>query len=505
MDDRQIVAGVRLGDRQAVAELYDRYADALHDYARRRTNSEADAADVVHDAFLVAVERIGQLRDPERLRPWLYAIARTELHRGYRHAARYAELDGHIGREDDRRELVSAEPGPDVQVERRELVALLREATAGLTDTDRELLDLHMRHNLVGAGLAAAAGMPAKHASVALDRVKGRLARTLGVVLLARQPTCPGFVAIQAGQEGMTPLVRKRLARHVDNCEICYREQARRMRPEVLLAAVPVLPAPRELRQRLLSATQARVPAPTGQVWDDDGFPWPPRQRGRRRPVVWAAASALLVLAIGGALLVGRPWETERAVALGPATPPPSATSTSKAPLPGAVVASTTEPTTEPTAEPTTTTPPPTTRRTTTRRSSTTTTTTATTPPPPDTTPPAIGPASLTSTWFSASWNGQASCTGAPITAKVQAIVTDPSGVAGVTITWSGPAGTGGSPVVTPGPGGSYSATVGPVVAPNLAGGSYALSVTVVARDGKGNETKSSTTFKDAVHHCVIG
>jgi RNA polymerase sigma factor (sigma-70 family) len=484
MDDQKIVAGVRRGERDALAALYGRYADVLHDFARRRVHSQADASDVVHDTFLVAVERIGQLRDPERLRPWLYAIARTELHRKYRRAARYVELDT----QDERREPVSREPGPDVLVERAELVELLRAATAGLADADRELLDLHLRHGLVGADLAAAAGIPPRHASVALERVKDRLTRTLGVVLLSRQPVCEEFVAIRDALPGLSPLARKRLARHVDDCEVCSDEQRRRLRPEVLLSAVPMLPAPPELRYRLMSSQNRQ--APGGQFWDGEGFPWPSDPRSRRWPV-WAAAAVAVLLLIGGTVLITRPLLAERAVAtesptsLGPATASPSeASAVAGAVLSGSAIATTTSSTT-----------------TTTRR-----TTTPPATPPPDTAPPQIGNASLSPTWFCALVRGKPTCEGAPnpipTKATVSATVLDPSGVATVTLTWAGSAGSGGSATMRAGSGGVYTAEVGPVDGANLACGTYDISITIVATDERGNTTERTTAYGGAVHRC---
>jgi DNA-directed RNA polymerase specialized sigma24 family protein len=36
---------------------------------------------VLHDVILIAAERLGQLRDPDRLKPWLFAILRNEVYR----------------------------------------------------------------------------------------------------------------------------------------------------------------------------------------------------------------------------------------------------------------------------------------------------------------------------------------------------------------------------------------------------------------------------------------
>src|SRR6266508_4394045 len=76
--DAELVAAAMGGDRGAFAAIYDRYADRLHDFCWSLLRDRDEAADATQDAFLVAAERLGQLRDPERLRPWLYAVARSQ-------------------------------------------------------------------------------------------------------------------------------------------------------------------------------------------------------------------------------------------------------------------------------------------------------------------------------------------------------------------------------------------------------------------------------------------
>ena len=77
MDDAELVRGARSGDRSAFAEIYDRYADRIHDFCHSMLRDRAEAADAMQDTFLVAFERLDQLRDPSRLKSWLFAIARN--------------------------------------------------------------------------------------------------------------------------------------------------------------------------------------------------------------------------------------------------------------------------------------------------------------------------------------------------------------------------------------------------------------------------------------------
>lgn len=76
-DDATLVAGVLAGDRQAFAGVYERYADRLHDFAYSMLRNREEAADCVADSFVLMAEKVGQLRDPSRLRPWLYSWCAT--------------------------------------------------------------------------------------------------------------------------------------------------------------------------------------------------------------------------------------------------------------------------------------------------------------------------------------------------------------------------------------------------------------------------------------------
>lgn len=60
-----------------VAEIYDRYADWLHDFCVGMVRDRVAAA-CVQDVFCTAATSPCQLRDPDKLWPWLYAIARNE-------------------------------------------------------------------------------------------------------------------------------------------------------------------------------------------------------------------------------------------------------------------------------------------------------------------------------------------------------------------------------------------------------------------------------------------
>ena len=71
-------------DPAAFAAIYDRYSDRLHDFCLGMLRDRDAAADAVQDTFITAATRLTQLREPDKLRPWLYAIARHEALRRIR-------------------------------------------------------------------------------------------------------------------------------------------------------------------------------------------------------------------------------------------------------------------------------------------------------------------------------------------------------------------------------------------------------------------------------------
>jgi RNA polymerase sigma factor (sigma-70 family) len=251
-DDAQLVRAATTGDRGAFAAIYDRYADRLHDFCWGLLRDRDEAADATQDAFLVAAERLGQLRDPERLRPWLYAVARSQALRLIRARSREAP-------EEEMTDLPDPTTGPEQAAERSDLRQLVWDAAAGLSDRDRALLDLHLRHGLEGAELAQAMGIEPGHAYVLLSRLRDQVERSLGAFLVARlgRADCPELSSMLSTWDGrFSPLVRKRVARHVDGCEVCGPARRRLASPLALLAAVPPMPAPAYLRARVLTRAQ---------------------------------------------------------------------------------------------------------------------------------------------------------------------------------------------------------------------------------------------------------
>lgn len=362
--DADLVAGVLAGDRQAFAGVYERYADRLYDFAFSMLRSREEASDCVADSFVVMAEKLGQLRDPAALRPWLYSVVRNECLRALRGRARLAHDDEWLEAMPDQGD------GPAQQVERdavqEELRVLVWDAIAGLNDRDRSLLDLHLRQGLEGAELAAAMDVTTANSYVMLSRARDQVERALGALLIARRGSedCDQLSELLHGWDGsFSPLIRKRVARHIDGCDVCEHRRRLMVSPLALLGGVPAFAAPAALKDRVLDdprlvacyVDSPVVPAAAPGVGTGG--------RRRRGLLLALAAALLLVLATGAVwwaqgdddlLAVDEPSP----VATTSALPSPSEEPSSPGPedTPAATSPSPSEPASEPTTEPTATT-----------------------------------------------------------------------------------------------------------------------------------------------------
>ena len=281
-----IVEGLRAGTNEGLAAFYDLYADKLYDFARRQLRDAALAADVVHDTVLIVKSRIGQLRDESKFRAWVYAIVRNEVRAKARARSRHV-------REEYAPEQ-SVDPDFAGDHDRRELASLIDEAVAGLTEREQEVFHLFARQGLSNDEIAASLELTFANAQKLVQRVRDRIARSAGALLVARQgrKDCSDLNVLLVDWDGtFSPLWRKRIARHVDECGACERKRAVLLQPGGAVMAAPYFAAPESLRSRIFDSVAAGV---------DLGLSAMPKPPFLRRPAVLSSVAGIAFVAIVG-------------------------------------------------------------------------------------------------------------------------------------------------------------------------------------------------------------
>jgi RNA polymerase sigma factor (sigma-70 family) len=218
ISDAELARAAVSGDRAALAHIYHRYSGPLHAYCVGLVRDHHGAADCVQDVFCTAASELPKLRDPEKLRPWLYAIARRTALRTLHEQRREPAFD-------ELPDSASIGPGPHTLTVRNELAHLIATAAGGLSDRGRDVLELAYHQGLTGPDLAEALGVSHDCAKKLLQRLRDTIERSLGALLVARhaaQNECPQLAADLSGWDGQfTVLMRKRIARHIESCAIC--------------------------------------------------------------------------------------------------------------------------------------------------------------------------------------------------------------------------------------------------------------------------------------------
>jgi len=240
LTDAELVASARSGDRGALSQMYDGYADRLYDLCTSVLRNPNAAFDTVVDTFVLAAIELYRLRRPEKLEPWLFALARHQLL--VRHIPmgvdEHAEFNGASGG--------ATSDGAG---------AIVWEAASWFPGKDRVLLDLHARQPLDNRALADVLGVSPPHADALVRDLDERLERQLSALLVARlaRPACERLKKLIAREDTAHPdKWLRHVAAHVDVCHTC--SPLRREQPNAiqLIAEVPAESAPPEVRDEVL-------------------------------------------------------------------------------------------------------------------------------------------------------------------------------------------------------------------------------------------------------------
>ena len=173
LTDVDLVAAAHTGDASALGALLLRYRPGMLAVAVSLLGYGPDAEDAVQEASLVALRRIGDLRDPAAVGPWLRAVVRNACRMRLRATAPVP-----IG--DDLAALPSAEPDPAQVLERSAFQDWIWHAIDELSAPLRLVVMLRYFTGVTAyQDIARACGVPVGTVRSRLSEARGKLARGL--------------------------------------------------------------------------------------------------------------------------------------------------------------------------------------------------------------------------------------------------------------------------------------------------------------------------------------
>jgi len=145
LDDATLVADSLAGDRDTFRQIVERYQNLIVSLAYSATGDVSRSEDLAQETFVTAWKKLAELREPDKLRPWLCGIVRFLISKEFRrldrepaHAAEtLAAAEEHP----------APEPPPSEHAISREEQAILWRSLERIPETYREPLVLFYREH----------------------------------------------------------------------------------------------------------------------------------------------------------------------------------------------------------------------------------------------------------------------------------------------------------------------------------------------------------------------
>ncbi|MGZ3184720.1 MAG: RNA polymerase sigma factor [Telluria sp.] len=160
--DHDLVRGLLAGDEAAFVQLMRRYNRRLYRTARAILGDDAEAQDVLQDAYILALRGIGAFRGDAQLSTWLTRIVANEAMGRRRKAARRAEiipLDADAAAAMQEEEAMETD-GPEQAAMRAQARALLERKIDQLPEAFRAVFVLRAVEELGVDEVAVVLGIP---------------------------------------------------------------------------------------------------------------------------------------------------------------------------------------------------------------------------------------------------------------------------------------------------------------------------------------------------------
>ena len=181
-NDHDAIRAVLGGDKDAYGELVVRHSASLFRVAFRMTGNEADADDVVQDAFLRGYRKLESFESRATFSTWIYRIAvrcaldKIESRKGMQAAGRVAEDNDPEAQEV---QVMDEGAGPERLLLSGELGALRQLAMQALTATEQTAFVLRHMEDRTTEEIGAALGIQPNAAKQAVYRAVHKLRQRL--------------------------------------------------------------------------------------------------------------------------------------------------------------------------------------------------------------------------------------------------------------------------------------------------------------------------------------
>ncbi len=176
--DEEVVARVLQGESALFEIIMRRYNQRLYRVARAILRNDAEAEDVMQDAYVRAYQHLDQFAGRAKFSTWLTRIAVHEALARTRRRNRFDDLDTAVAAHGDVL-MTSNAPSPEQQASSCELQALLESAIMELPENYRSVIMLRDIEEMSTTEVAATLDLSEENVKVRLHRARALLRREL--------------------------------------------------------------------------------------------------------------------------------------------------------------------------------------------------------------------------------------------------------------------------------------------------------------------------------------
>ncbi len=174
MDDPEIIAAVRAGDREVFGVLVERYQRTLYYFVVGKVVDDTEAKDIVQKTFVAAFQNLAEFRLGESFFAWLKGIALNHCRNEWRRYQSQARLAGRLLEEKRAElELASFDARADEGDGRQ---TALRQCLQQLSPHEQTVVEMRFVQELPLAAIGEQLGRGAEAARLFLYRIRQRLA-----------------------------------------------------------------------------------------------------------------------------------------------------------------------------------------------------------------------------------------------------------------------------------------------------------------------------------------
>jgi RNA polymerase sigma-70 factor (ECF subfamily) len=223
LTDEEIVTRVLAGDTSVFEVIMRRHNQRLYRTSRAILRDDAQAEDVVQDAYVRAYQHLSQFSGQCKFGGWLLRIAVNEALARLRGRKRYEEAGAMSEDQEDRMDrFESPIPNPEQQAANSEIRVLLEQSIDALPEPQRTVLMLRDVEEMSTTETAEALGITEQNVKVRLHRARAVLRKKLYTHASVETRQAFAFLGVRCDRMVRNVLARIRDANRSSSPEVTH-------------------------------------------------------------------------------------------------------------------------------------------------------------------------------------------------------------------------------------------------------------------------------------------